>query len=311
MLSVGYNNDGQDFFDTLVMYRDYIHSYFFSLTSTVGCYELDTESVIEKLLNCNTYRIPGNLLLNYKYDWNRYKELIESVRESHINLRAVTVLNIDEAARIKSEYPDLEVHLSVRFWDYERHLNPRELFKYTKDQMREWVDVVNLSDVRSFNDFQLANDIRSLGCKTKFIVNEGCIINRSNNYSKFPGFESLSCHGAPCYVYCHELTTKYQWAALSRALFYKEFIPVWGHQYDILKLSTRYISTDEIFKILQYWTSDDDTRQIICNGILINISDRDVYMEWINERSKCKGNCWECRKCESIFSRIGDHIQIT
>ena len=306
-LSVGYNMDGQDFFDTILPYEEYIHSYFFSLTDSIGCNTLDISTVAETLSNSCTYGIPANLLLNTKKAEDIWEYLLD-ISMKIVNLTAVTVLTPQLAEVIKKKYPHLDIHLSVRFWDYHPDIPCDKLLEDNMGFITRNMSVVNLSDVRSFNDFALADKIRLLGCKTKFIVNEGCVINRTDNYSRFPGFEEEGCTGAPCGINCYRLTQEYPWMILGRALFYKEFIPIWPHQYDILKLSTRHTSSYEIGKLLQYWTSNEDTEYINCNGVILYINNRDEYIKWIMSRATCKGNCWECRKCETAFKLIDRRI---
>ena len=244
-LSVGYNVDGQEFFDTLLMYENYIHSYFFSLTDTIGCFDINTDKVIKSFDGVDTYGFHANLLLNTKKAENLWIDLIKKSIDI-VNLKAITVLTPELAVDIKNKYPDLDIHLSVRYWDYNMDKSCDELLDNITDIVQEYIDVVNISDVRSFNDFEFADKVRSFGCKTKFIVNEGCIINRTKNYSKFPGFENSGCAGSPCDITCDKLTEEYKWMIFSRALYYKEFSLFWKHQYDILKISTRHTGTYEI-----------------------------------------------------------------
>lgn len=302
-LSVGYNLSGQEFFDTIAMFSEYIHSYFFSLTDSIGCNTLDVNYVSKTIEDSDSYNIPGNLLLNTRKAETICRELI-CIAKDITNLSAVTVLTLDTAETIKQLFPDISIHLSVRYWDYSPDIQCHELLEKNIERIMEFIDVINISDVRSFNDFHLANRIRALGIKTKFIVNEGCIVNRTANYSKFPGFENEACSGAPCKVSCYKFTEKYPWMVLGRALLYKEFIPLMEHKYDIWKLSTRHSSIDEIFKLLQYWTSDEKTKYINCNGVYLDLHNYDVYMEWINEKLKCNHNCWECQKCKEIFNKL-------
>jgi len=59
--SVGYNFTGQDFFDTLLPYKNYIHSYFFSLTEDVHMNHIDLDETLSTLKNCERYGFKGNL----------------------------------------------------------------------------------------------------------------------------------------------------------------------------------------------------------------------------------------------------------
>lgn len=308
-LSVGYNMEGQKFFDIIYNYETFIHSYFFSLTDDIGCNTLDVDKVIATFTGINTYNIPANLLLNTskaEYIWNH----LIMVAKRLVNLRAVTVLSPSVAKMIKNSYPELEVHLSVRYWDYHPDTSCNDLLDINMETLMNDISVVNISDVRSLNDFDLFHKIEDLGCKTKIIVNEGCIINRSNNYKDFEGYENSRCSGAPCHVMCSKVTRDYPWMVLSRALIYKETLQClkdrYGIQYDILKISTRYMTSKEVDNLLHYWVLEERTKSINSTGVYIEINDRnyDVFNEWVEYTLRCRHNCSICQRCKNFYDKL-------
>lgn len=302
-ISIGFNPDNeQDFFDVLSMYEDYVYDYFFDIDRSLVGNHYDRNSVLELLSNCNTYDIPANLVCNTHMEPENYIEKIQAVKDI-INLNSITVLNPEISNWIKSKYPELKVHLSVRFWDWGRFKNPIARVKELKDM---GVDVINVSGAYSYNDFELMNYIHELGMKLKFIVNEGCVIRKDFNYSQFPEFTDNMCRTNPfsihaCKSDCVPVRRKYPWMTLTNNNIYKESLKYYN--IDIYKISTRHRSIKDVIELLSYWTSDDDTS--IINQQFFSALDiskhYDTFLEYINERSKCSGYCVNCQKCKKFW----------
>ena len=298
-LSVGYNLGGQEFFNTLSKNWRWIHSYFFSFMYNMEGIPLKSDDVNISLMDSDTYGFPANLLLNTYDSKDCWKELILMALDV-TNLTAVTVLTPDVAKLVKDTFPELEVHLSVRFWDWSTEKDCNTILDDNIDLIKKHVDVINISGYRSFNDHSLIKKIKSLGLKTKFIVNEGCIINHNINYNNFPGYENLNCSGAPCKRICDKLVRDYPWTILTRTNFYKEFVKY--YDYDILKLSTRSLNNSEISSLISYWISDESTQSIYKH---IRVDNKSVtFNEWVKAKSLCNGDCWKCRKCEEFYDEF-------
>lgn len=307
-ISVGFNYDnGQYFFDLLNQHREYIHSYFFSLTETLNNDKLNPDRMIENFKSYETYGIPGNLLLNHRQSMRMNNqlgicdEMIAKLRYI-INLKALTVRDLALAIDLKKRYPDLEIHLSVRFWDWDTHpISSLVRFLETGSVYR-FIDVINVSGTRSYLDHQLIDKIHSWGCKVKFIVNEGCIINRMDNYNKLPGCEYYDCRNSNCGIYprkCDLVFQEHPWMILSKINLFKEQLQY--YDIDILKISGRSLNINSLEYFINYWASDGITDHIDGRKII----DYNAFLEFCKQKStQCIGSCSSCQKCKSLYNRI-------
>ena len=298
-LSIGYNNSGQEFFDLLKQYDQYIHSYFFSLTKAMDGSPYNINEVINLLNECNTYDIPANLLLNDIDSQNNWDKIIPMIKDL-VNLKDLTIMNIDDIEEIKYKYPDLNIHLSVRYFDWNANISVDELIFDQIDKCKEYIDTINISGDKSFNDHQLINIIHSFGIKVKMIVNEGCIINRHNNYNGIQKYKQFRCDIGKCSRVCDKIINDNPWMLLSRINLYKEMLQY--YDIDILKLATRPIPTDKIEGMIEYWTSDDNTKMIF-DKILVD-NNYDLYLKYCKEKSYCSGYCISCMKCKQFYEEL-------
>lgn len=303
-ISVGFNpSSGQDFFDSLTMYWNYIHDYFFDMSRDIAGNHLKVGSVYSILSKCNTYDIPANLLFNNYSSFDEYHDKIKMAMDV-TNLKSVTVLNPDDAVIVKNNYPQLETHLSVRFWDWGRFPNPIARLEELKSKS---IDVINISGAYSYNDFEMIDRIHDLGMKVKFITNEGCIINKDFNYSQFPEFRDCMCRTNPfsayaCWSQCRFVYQKYPWMELSRNNIYKESLQF--YDIDIYKISGRHRSISTMINYLNYWTSDNPTSVIYPSWTYgIDVSNNyDAFLEYIDIRANhCSGYCYKCQKCKKYW----------
>lgn len=295
-ISVGYNNTGQDFFDLLNNYRDYIHSYFFSMKETMKCTPLNPEEVFNTLKTADTYGIPGNILFNSRHaDTNDWEYWIDKI-VNDIELSSATVLSTKDAEAIKKKYPWMEIHLSVRYYDWGYGDNMIEQLA----RMVGKIDVINISGRNCFNDLPLIKACQDFGIKTKFIVNEGCITHQEDNYRNFPEFKDWSCHGRPCPRTCDNVVKLYPWMHMTRINLFKEAVHYFG--YDILKLSTRCRSLEETEGMLDYWASPDRTKRAY--NIQITDSNYHTFIDYIQARVTCSNDCCHCRKCEKFYDDL-------
>ena len=306
-LSVGYNNTGQEFFDMLYMYEKYIHSYFFSLTDRLEgdiFNEKTAKYFAEKLVSCDTYNFSGNMLFNNIYSFEKWEEMFNMVIDK-INIKSVTVLYPEWGIIIKEKYPDLEIHLSVRFWDWKLYEEKYKTYEDTLKNMIGNIDVINISGSFHYNNFIFIEKCKELGFKTKFIVNEGCIVNRDKNYSLFPGFENKKCWGetqnSVCKTNCALIRKEYPWMELSTVDIYKESLKYYEN-IDILKLACRFNDLKYINNLLMYWISDAPTSFI--RGFNIPKEKYKIFLEYLEIRSKCSNDCFHCRKCERFYNEL-------
>jgi len=307
-LSIGYNVTGQDFFDTISGFSDFVHSYFFSLTEDVHGNKFDSDKTFKTLCECEKYGMKGNLLLNRFDSSGLYWHLVQKAREID-GLSGVTVIHPKIAECIKQDFPELEVHISVRYWDWlgDRdgtiRTNPFDKIKLLAES---GVDVVNISGELHFNNNDVIEYIHEVGMKAKIIINEGCIIGREYNYNKFPEFEEFDCKGdkggkdGKCGRHCIDLFEKYPWMKLSRIGLFKEDLLY--HNYDIFKIASRMISNKDLYDILVKFVLSPRTINLF--GVPITDDNYQAFMNWIADRSNCPIDCYNCRKCEYHYNQI-------
>lgn len=304
-ITVGYNRSGQQFFDLLINYLPYIHSYFFSLTRGMRGENYSLKEVMTELSVCDTYSIPGNLLLNDKESHERASELIKLAYKI-CDLKAVTVISPWVVLQLKEEFPDLEIHLSVRYWDWNLDIETSiEKFKNDIKLFHKYIDVINISGAYMYNNHEMFDLIKQYGIKTKFIVNEGCIINRSNNFRNFDETKNADCKIGACSRICDTISKLYPWMELARINIFKESLQYFD--YDILKLSSRSLSNELIKGLLDYWTDPSPTNYIYLGNDRhhIDISKKyDVFLNWIEAKSVCVGDCWDCKRCMKFYKDL-------
>ena len=302
-LSVGFNiMNGQYFFDTLSLYDKYIKEYFFSVSEGLCGESYNPGLFIKTLKNFNTYNIPANIIFNNIYSFNNYEEIINKLK-SIVNVKSVTILHQEQAELIRTKFPDLEIHLSVRFFDKGKFSTNIAPIKSCKGI----VDVINVSPSYSYNDVKLIDKIHDYEMKVKILVNEGCIINKSDNYCQFDGFNETTCtinpfSSLPCQSICIKVRAAYPWTQLCTNYIYKENLKY--IDYDIIKISGRILNINRLTNQLTYWTSPSKTQFLnLRDEGPVDISNKyNAFMEYIETRSKCKGFCYTCKKCKDFYN---------
>lgn len=289
ILTIGYNNDGQDFFDLLYVYKDYIHEFFFSFWHTMRNNPLNEEEVFQKLKACKQYGIRANLLLNTKEECEAYEYLINRARECTY-LRAVTVLNLDTARKVRELDPEykLSIHLST--------LGAQDVDIDNLDS--RFVSYVNLHEPSLYTEQhkKLIMQCKRLGIRIKYIANRNCIWNKWETMSELTG-QSIKCQNN-CQLQCKQLLKNYPWLDLCRTNMQKEMLIYWRP--DLIKLSTREMSTNDIKKLLKYWTDLNTTSHV--GNVIIPDFKFNIYMNWIWYRThKCNGQCAKCLKCKEFY----------
>lgn len=308
-ISIGFNSfSGQAFFDMLTAYDDYIRDYFFGLHHAIAGDVIDGNHEYNVLESCDTYDYPANLLFNNFSDDFQFKRDIQMIKEV-TNLKHVTILNPMLAEVIRKEFPDLEIQLSVRFWDWGRFSKPICRLPELKSM---GIDVINVSGSMSYNDIEFMNRVHELGMKIKYITNEGCIIRKDLNYEHLDGFSGKMCRTNPfsvsaCYSECVNVTNRYPWMQLAANEIYKETLKYFP-EIDIYKISGRHRYVDYLTRHLEYWTSDQPTNYIYTVYDRIDISDKyDVFLDWVEfKATKCIGNCAKCQKCKYFWNELTD-----
>lgn len=309
-ITVGFNPiHGQLFFDTIQMYDKFIDGYFFSPDHHIDGRSFIDSEIYNTLRSCNTHGYRGNILCN---NFGEDIDIIDKIKKFKeiINLTSVTILNPDTCNIVKNKFPDIEVHLSVRFWDWGRFKDTISLLPMIK---LSGIDVINVSGAYHYNDFKFMNRVHELGMKVKFILEESCIVRKDMNYSNLPGFETAICRANPfstisCqFGMCEHVIHKYPWMEFARVPIYKESPQC--KYIDVFKLSSRFRSIEYVTLQLNYWTSSDRTRFLYLYHDRLDINPDHKYqtfLEWIDNRSKCAGNCWNCRKCEKYYKIISN-----
>ena len=289
MLTVGYNDTGQDFFDLLSVYKKYVHEFFFSFWHTMRNNPLNEEDIFQELKSCEQYGIRANLLLNSKEECEAYEYLIHKAQDCTY-LRAVTVLDINTARAIREMDPEykLSIHLST--------LGAQDINVDELDS--KYVSCVNLHEPSLFTEQhkQLIRKCEELGIKIKYIANRNCIWNKWETMSELTG-KNIKCQNN-CQLQCKQLLKDYPWLDLCRTNLQKEMLTYWWP--DLIKLSTREMSTEDIRKLLKYWTNLSTTNHD--GNIIIPDSKFNIYMDWIWYRThECKGQCAKCLKCKDFY----------
>ena len=289
ILTIGYNNDGQDFFDLLYIYKNYIRDFFFSFWHTMRNNPLNEEEVLQKLKACQQYGIRANLLLNTKEECEAYEYLISRARECTY-LRAVTVLDLDTARKVRELDPgyQLSIHLSTLGAQYVDIDNLDSSF----------ISYVNLHEPSLYTEQhkKLIMQCKKLGIRIKYIANRNCIWNKWETMSELTG-QNIKCQNN-CQLQCKQLLKNYPWLDLCRTNMQKEMLIYW--QPDLIKLSTREMSTDDIKKLLKYWTDLNTTSHV--GNVIIPDFKFNIYMNWIWYRThKCNGQCAKCLKCKEFY----------
>lgn len=310
-LSVGYNNEiGQPFFDLLNIYKEWIHSYFFSVEESFydkyKNLKFNFSEEIEKIKQCETYHIPANILFNsIKIDHKKTWEHIIDELINNINLTSVTILDLDIAKEIRCKYPELEIHLSVKYFDYKLKyldsINEND-FILELDSLKGLIDVINISGTYCLNDTKFLRRCRELGFKIKFIVDEGCIFNIHFNYSKFPEFKYFTCYEKNgCNNKCLDIIAKYPWMNFARTMLYKEQLQY--IDYDILKISSRGKDFKQTEYSLKYWISENKT-DIAAKIPIVSEKGYNLFLDLMKYKSTCKMICNECRMCEKYYNLL-------
>lgn len=313
-ISVGFNpKNGQEFFDTLLNYYYWIHDWFFSLNYGMMHEDYSEDKLIELISGLETYGIPANLLLNSKYDYpDDWKRLIPIMKDK-VNLKAITFLDIKEVEACKKTYPDIDIHLSVRYFDY-LHQNKGTsmmdlLHEIIDHGLHQYIDYVNISGAFGFVNKKFSDLCHQYGMKTKYILTEGCLINRYFNYNKFPNFcttdecskETENIKKNACSQKCRELLRDYPWTMLCWNSIYKEIIGMCD--FDIIKLSTRASDITKLIKLLEYVTTP--TRTVTIEGKPIKEDRYPIFLEYCKYKlNHCKGDCMACQMCKDYYERI-------
>ena len=296
-ITIGYNSMGQDFFDLISFKRNHIIEFYFSLFHRMRQQRIDFNTELEELSSCDMYGIPGNLLLNTPYENDNWEKLIQEVKNK-IPLRSVSILTLDVARRIRDKYPELLIHISTH--------GSTDLT--ADDYTHGYIDVMNVAEPFYLKQKEAIRVARENGIQIKYIVNRGCVVNKSENMSSLFGqeihcnnFTSIDRDNGPqveCEHVCDHLIQKHPWFQLAKVDLVKEIL-VFNHDIDIVKLSTRDNSLDEVKLLLDYWTSYKPTERIID----FKISDYQTFIQWVRYKAvECCGNCRTCMYCKRIFS---------
>lgn len=296
-LTVGYNRTGQKFFDTILPYKDSIHSYFFSPMWSTDIWRLDFQKELHELIKLDTYGIEGNLLLNNESvadDETRINIARQVLSLKNLNITAVTVLSQDMIDELKKYFPKLKFHVSIHTMRTIKSAAKLMEFFNLRD-----VEYINIDRDQLF-DLKLIKEFKYLGVKIKAIANDGCLYKRGEALRGVT--DRLLCdkediHGGLCTQYCFKaFTGEDEWLNLTRMSFTKEFKDLLD-QVDLVKLSTRRASNKEIENLLKEWTGNIPSKQFTYVTFKESIPEKFIKHRLYN----CSHSCLTCRFCERIF----------
>lgn len=308
-ISIGYNpKHGQKFFDLISAYDKYIKEYFFGVSHGLDGSTMDTVKEFKELSKIDTYGYPANLLVNNVGECMHLWDLIEQAKNI-VNLKGITLIEPEYGPLIKERYPELEINVSVRFWD--RNKFPHSLYRLDWLQKQCMAEVINVSGAYHYNDHVLMKEIQDRGMKVKIIVNEECLINRSFNYTELPGCIQYECcpnvvNRWVCFSECINVLKQHPWMMFSDVTLYKEQLDYYS--IDVFKISGRTRSLEILTRLLNYWTNDDKTTIMLNNRFYIDVSGSDryqVFCEYAKYRStKCNGHCASCGVCKHVYEEL-------
>lgn len=287
-ISVGYNREGQQFFDFLNGNHNYIHSYFFSPTYDFTA-PIDWQTELALMKNIDTYGIEGNILFNLQSSLANRQILKEFLKLDNLHIEAVTVLDQQSIRLLKKVKEDLKFHISVNV-----NINSIE-------ELREKFDLrdlycININHKHIFNT-KLINDISMEGIKIKLIPNEMCMWDR-NQWASYM-FNRITCpiQNGLCKRGCYqEMTGQNSWLNLTRQGFTKEFLPFFNNKLDIIKLSTRATKMDSLSDI--FYSFVDDRNPKYFSVIQFR---NEIPIEFIQKRFDCTHECKECNFCKDVY----------
>ena len=287
-ITIGYNTTGQDFFDIIQFYKKYIEEYYFSFRHTMPKAPLDIDNIFNQLKWANQYGISSNLLLNTEQEEKEYKLLIDKAYNC-TPLKAVTVLTLETAKKIKNEYPNLNIHVSTH------GAQDIDVNKLSKDL----IYCVNLNEPDIFTEQQqnIIKKCKETGIKLKHITNRGCIFGKHDFMSKLTNKDIMCCQG----YQCKKILKEHPWVDLLRTNLYKEQLRYLN--FDFIKLSTREKTNDEIKFMLKYWT-DPKIFTTHVGNIPIFEKKYPIFLEWCKQRFNCKGNCITCNICREYYEKL-------
>ena len=302
-VTIGYNCSGQDFFDLISFKKKHILEYYFSLYHTMRQHKLDPKEELRKLGSCNTYGIPGNLLMNTNEEESIQDELLRSAM-ALLDLQSVSVLTLGAARRIKERFPQLKIHLSTHG---SFNVKPEEF-------ALGYFDVLNISEPWQLKQKDIIQAAWENGVKIKYIVNRGCVVNKMENMSKLFGCKINCCHhgkeGDPlsgCDNVCGRLAESMPWLKLTHIDIPKEVL-AFRKDIDILKISTRENPLSDVKSLLDYWTSYKPTK----NFIGVDIRDYAAFVDWAKFRTEhCIGDCKKCLACKYFYKKITQNLRET
>ena len=285
--SIGYNGNGQRFFDYLNEKNKYIHSFFFNPTNNFYK-NINWKEEVINFENFNTYDYEANILFNLNVNLESRDILRAYLNLNKLNLTSVTVLNQISIDMFKKIKKGLKYHISV-------NTPINSVKELTASFKIEDIYCINLGYKYIF-DLSFMEQIKKLGIKVKIIPNEMCVYDREEFLNQIN--KKACVKNEYCKEKCWDvLTDDFEWINLTRQGFNQLFLSYFEDRVDIIKLSTRGLKLNEIDKLITSFVIKCDSNYF--NRYLIPES---ISNEFIDMRFSCKHNCFECRYCERIFN---------
>lgn len=292
-VTVGYNYDGQVFFDAIHNHPK-VSSWFFSLTNKVPN-GMSKEEAVKHLRTIDTYGLPANLLLKNGGDASDYEHLIEMAESADVNLYAVTVKSVSLAKSVKVIRPEMKICLADYYGNMSKNI----------EEMKGIIDVYCISDLYKFNDIKLMMRCHDNGIEVQRIANEDCPVNCSRN---FGDFQSKRRNGdvEDCESECKAVFEDYPWLFLSSVKMYKQFLDYFP--IDVIELETRTLPTEKVAELLDYWAVDStDTKY--WEWAELTAKTLPIFKKWIKARVSCYGFCSVCQKCKHFYEDLNNALE--
>lgn len=293
-ISVGYNLDGQRFFDVCAKFKKYIGEIYFSTETTMPGVPIDKSFVLSTISNVERYDFPLNIVLNRpEITINRHIENLEQVLDL-LPIQKVTVLDRVIAYKIHEKFPNISIDLSTH--------------SYIDDirTMREisFVNALNISEPdRCIYSDEFIREVRDMGIKIRYIVNRQCLYNTKKTIRKLfsPKFECCKS-GTNLTNRCKKIMELHPWLAMVSTALYKEDL-IYNPWIDCIKLSTRELQSYHINDMLMYWTTQKPTE--FAYGLDIRSEERySKFLQIEQIKANCSHICRECLACKYMYDEL-------
>ncbi|WP_157771395.1 hypothetical protein [Paenibacillus sonchi] len=324
-ISLGWNQDEKFIPEIAAKYHEYITEIFFSppLALKLGngkehYKELELEAYREQLTEIKAAypHIGLNMLYNFfcmgdHLKPDKIKKLLDIPQKLDVGIEMLSVSNLLLAEIIMKELPHIKLHLSVRL-----NIDTFEKVAFLVDKYGEdSIYCINLGR-NSVYQLPLFQKLKREfpGIKYKIILNEFC----TRDCLDSDLHSQMKAHNSYLHVerfLCASYQKHNWWRYFTGQGILPNDIHHWFGQMDIFKISSRWLPTDQIAKIMEFYLNGEE---VSLGDIIYTIGqggtrfrynpefmaeidvDRKYPQDYWNRRSKCKFNCTECGYCKQV-----------